>query len=242
MLPKISHPMYEFTIPSTKKVVKYRPFLTREKKLLLIALETADDGEIIKAVKQVINNCVQDERFDVDALASFDVEMFFLQLRAKSDSETIEASFRCENPVNDKPCGNLLEVKHNISDTKVTEFPDHNKRVQFTSQTGVMMKYPTLGTLERFNKKENGSNVEVTFKFLADCVEYIYDGESIYRPNEMKPGELYEFLDSLPTQQYEKVEKFLTTMPVVKNTIKHKCSKCAFEHEIAMEGLTSFFG
>lgn len=242
MLPKISHPLYDFTIPSTKKTVKFRPFLTKEKKLLLIALETGDDGEIVKAVKQVINNCVQDERFDVDTLASFDVEMFFLHLRAKSDSEIVEANFRCEVLVEGKQCGNLLEVKHNISETKVTEFPGHDKKVQFTADTGIMMKYPTIGTLEKFNKKNMGSSVEVTFKFIADCVDYVYDGESIYRPHEMKPGELYEFLEALPTQQFEKVERFLTTMPVVKNTINHKCSKCGHDHEIAMEGLTSFFG
>lgn len=241
-LPMTQHPIYDFAVPSTGKKIKYRPFLTREKKILLIALETKDDGEIIKAVRQIITNCVLDPKFDVDSLASFDIELFFLHLRAKSDSEIVESTFTCQNVVEGQTtvCGQKLETKYNILETKITEDPTHSKKILFGQDSGIMMKYPTFTMLEKFSK-ENKSKTEVAFNFIQGCVDYIFDKENIYKASEMSAKELTDYLDLLENKNFQKLEHFIQTMPKVRNLIDKTCPKCKFEHRIPVEGLSSFF-
>jgi hypothetical protein len=238
MLPKTEHPIYEFTVPSTKKVLNYRPFLTKEKKILLMALETQNSDDIAKAVRQIISNCVLDKKFDIGSLTSFDVELFFLRLRAKSDSEIVESVYRCENVVDEKLCNHPMDVKFNLMDINVQVPADSAKKIELSATRGIVMKYPTIDLIER---NPAASPVQDAFNFIIDCVDFVYDGDNLTHSREVPRNELEEFIDNLPTIQFAKLEKFVENMPKVRNVVKQKCAKCQFEHEIAMEGLASFF-
>ena len=243
MLPKNEFPTYSFVVPSTQKSIQFRPFLRKDKKLLLIALENKDAGEIVNAVKQVLTNCVLDPKFDIDSLASFDIEMFFLNLRARSDSEIVEATYKCDNVVDDKPCGAKLDIVYNLLEQKLTTFPEHTKTIMLGKDTGVVMKYPTFTMLQEVSGPNNQTRnpVDVASDFITDCIDYVFDKENIHKFPEFSRKELEEYLDTLTTAQYAKIEQFIDTMPVLKHVVAKDCPKCKHHHVIEMEGLPSFF-
>ncbi len=240
-LPAIEYPTHTFTIPSTKQVIEFRPLIAKDKKLLLIAMETKEFKEIVKAVKQIMKNCVLTPGFDPNKLASFDVEMFFLTLHAKSDSEITEASFRCQNPVNGKPCNQSIDIKTNLMEIKLTEFPDHEPKIQVTDKVGIVMKYPTFEMLESSYTK-NSDTITIAYEFLLGCIDYIYDKDQIYSAAEVSKEVLEDFVDKIPAGAFQKMEHFVATMPVLRNVVHHECPKCHYVHEHVQEGLESFFG
>lgn len=244
VLPKIDLPTYEFEVPSTGKILKFRPFLVKEQKILLMALEAGKEIDIINAIKQIIKNCVVDEKFNVDDLAPFDLEYFFINLRARSIGEKIALSFKCKNVVNDKECNNLMEFEHDILTAKVEKEPDHDKTIFFSKDVGVVMKYPTLQLAQEIvnnskNKKQN--SIDEAFELIASCVDYFFEKENIFYVKEMNKKELIDYLENIPKQSFDKIERFFETAPKVVSMVEHKCNKCGFEHKIAMEGLVSFF-
>lgn len=240
-LPQIDLPTYDFEIPSTGKKVKFRPFLVKEQKILLIALESGKEKDIVDAVKQIIANCIIDKDFNVDDMSTFDIEYFFIHLRARSISEKISLSFRCKNIVEDKECDHLMEFEHDILSATIEKNSNHEKTIFFTKEIGVVMKYPTLSFTELGLKGTKKKNVEDALNAIVSSIDYIFDKDNIYYIKEMKREEILEYIENIPKVSFDKIQNFFNTIPYVRSIIEHKCEKCGFEHKIPLEGLTSFF-
>jgi len=240
-LPKIDLPTYDFEIPSSGKKVKFRPFLVKEQKILLIALESGKEKDIVDAVKQIVSNCIIDKDFKVDEMSTFDIEYFFIHLRARSISEKVSLSFKCKNMIEDEECGHLMEFEHDILTATVEKNPNHEKTIFFTKDIGVVMKYPTLSFGEIGLKSNKKRNVEDALESIINSIDYIFDKDNIYYLKEMKKEEILEYVESIPKASFDKIQNFFNTIPYVKSIIEHKCEKCGFNHKIPLEGLTSFF-
>lgn len=239
-LPKIDTPTYELKLPVSKKKIKYRPFLVKEQRNLLMAMESSDSADVHLAIKDILNNCTLTDKIDIDKLPIIDIEYYFINLRAKSVGEIVESKYRCNNMVDDKECGNTMESKLNLLDIKVEMNDDIKPEIQLTNKILVKFKYPEFGIIKDSLKYDNAN--DLTFNMIAQSIEYIYDGEQYYYANESTPQELLEFIESLNQEQFEKIENFFTNLPKMKETIRMKCSKCGFDHKIDVEGLESFFG
>jgi hypothetical protein len=239
-LPKIDTPIYDLVLPLSKKEIRFRPFLVKEQKNLLMAMESNDKESVEKNVKQVLINCTVTEDVDIEKLPVVDVEYYFLNLRARSVGEVIENRYRCDNEVNSEKCGNIMDVKLNILDIKVEGVKENNDIIQLTDKVSIKLRYPQFSFLKRISKVENIS--DVAFEMIADCVEYVYDGEQFYYAKEISNQEMVEFIESLNQTQFSKIEEFFANLPRLEKKIDMKCSKCGFEHRLDVEGLESFFG
>ena len=241
-LPKLNVPVYEAILPSTETVIKYRPFLVKEEKILLTAMESEDEKTISEAVKQIINNCVQG-KLDVDRLPTFDIEYLFLRLRAKSVGEEVTIGLKpwgC--PQNDgKLCENATEVKVNLEKVKVEKNKDHNNKIMLTDDIGIVLQYPNI---ESIKKTMSGdiSETEAGLQIIKKSVEMIYTQEETHERDSFTEKELDDFFDSLNTLQMEKIRNFFDTMPTLKHTVKYTCETCGEEKETTVQGLNSFFG
>ena len=236
-LPKLNVPVYEAVLPSTEKVIKYRPFLVKEEKLLLTAQESGEEA-VLPAVKQIIKNCVQGE-IDVDNLPIFDIEYVFLRLRAKSVGEEITLGLKpwgC--PQNDgELCKFTTEVSVNLEEIKCVKDKKHTSKIMLDDKIGIMMKYPDISQL---NTK--GSENEMGFEVIKKCINMIFTEEETHERDSFTDKELDDFIDSLNTKQMEKIKNFFDTMPVLKHTVKYTCKTCDEEKETTLQGLQSFFG
>ena len=236
-LPKLNVPVYEAVLPSTEKVIKYRPFLVKEEKLLFTAQESGEEA-VLPAVKQIIKNCVQGE-IDVDNLPIFDIEYVFLRLRAKSVGEEITLGLKpwgC--PQNDgELCKFTTEVSVNLEEIKCVKDKTHTSKIMLDNKIGIMMKYPDISQL---NTK--GSENEMGFEVIKKCINMIFTEEETHERDSFTDKELDDFIDSLNTKQMEKIKNFFDTMPVLKHTVKYTCKTCDEEKETTLQGLQSFFG
>ena len=236
-LPKLNVPVYETILPSTEKVIKYRPFLVKEEKLLFTAQESGEEA-VLPAVKQIIKNCVQGE-IDVDNLPIFDIEYVFLRLRAKSVGEEITLGLKpwgC--PQNDgELCKFTTEVSVNLEEIKCVKDKTHTSKIMLDNKIGIMMKYPDISQL---NTK--GSENEMGFEVIKKCINMIFTEEETHERDSFTDKELDDFIDSLNTKQMEKIKNFFDTMPVLKHTVKYTCKTCDEEKETTLQGLQSFFG
>jgi hypothetical protein len=237
-LPKIDVPTYELVLPLTKKKIKFRPFLVKEQKNLLMAMESDDSETVHNSIKDILNNCTLTEDVVIDRLPILDVEYYFINLRAKSVGEVVEAKYRCNNDVGEKICGNVMEVNLNLTDInlsgKVSE-----EDIQLTDKIFVKMKYPEFYVVK---DSINLNSVDmVTFNMIAESIEYLYDGEQYYYAHEAQPGEFLHFIENLNQAQFEKLEEFFNDLPKLKKDVEIKCNKCGFDHSIEVEGLESFF-
>lgn len=244
-LPKIDLPNFEFQIPSTGKIVKFRPFLVKEQKILLMAQETKNDKDIVEAIKQITQNCIIDKDFDVEKMSTFDIEYFFIHLRAKSISEKTMMSFKCKNIVNngvdDEYCDHLMEFEHDLLSATIEKDPNHNKTIFFTKDIGVVMKYPSISLRGTFSRNPEKLGINESLNIIISCIDYIFDKDNIYYLNEMKKEEILEYIENIPKPNFDKIQKFFDTMPYVKSNIVHTCQKCGFNHSLPLEGLTNFF-
>ena len=240
MLPKIDTPVYELTLPVSKKPVKYRPFLVKEQKNLLMAMEADDKESIERNVKQILHNCTLTQSISIEELPVVDVEYYFLQLRAKSVGEIVENKYICNNEVNGTACGNSMLVKFDINDIKVEQDSNSSDIINVTDKISIKMQYPKFSTME--NLKNSTTSVDMAFKIVADSIEYIFDGDQYYYANEADPKELVEFIESLNSEQFTKLEEFFKNLPKIKKELNFTCSKCGFQHHIDVEGLENFFG
>jgi hypothetical protein len=235
-LPKLNVPVYEAILPSTEKVIKYRPFLVKEEKLLLTAQESGDDA-VLPAVKQIIKNCVQGE-VDVDNMPLFDIEYLFLRLRAKSVGEEVTLGLKpwgC--PQNDGELCNLsTEVAINLEDVKVIKDEKHTSKIMLDDKIGIMMKYPNISQVGI-----KGSDSEMGMNIIKSCIKMIFTEEETYESDSFADKELDEFIDSLNTKQMEKIRDFFNTMPTLKHTVKYTCKTCNEKKETTIQGLNSFF-
>jgi hypothetical protein len=240
MLPKIDIPTYEITLPVSKKQIRYRPFLVKEQRNLLMAMESDDSASVHAAIRDILYNCTLTENVDIEKLPIVDVEFYFINLRAKSVGEVVESKYRCNNIVNDKECNNLMEHDINLLDVKVEINDAISSEIQLNDKLMIKMKYPEFGIVKDSINLEN--ETAVTFNMLAQSIEYIYDGEQFYYGHETPLQEMIEFVEMMNQEQFIKIENFFNNLPKMKNKIEMRCSKCSFQHVIDVEGLESFFG
>lgn len=240
-LPKINAPIFELILPSTGKPVKYRPFLVKEQKILMIALEGEDNKDMTTAMKQVINNCAVDD-VDVEKMPTFDLEYFFTRLRAKSIGENVELIMRHEGAKNKsgQECDGETKVNVNLMDIEVIKSEDHTDKIILDDVTGIgiKMRYPTMNS---FDTSEAKTDLDLAAISILNSIDYIFDKEEIYKKEDQTKEELSEFIDSLSQDQFEKLAKFFETMPKLKHTIKWTCSKCGEKDSIDLEGMSNFF-
>ena len=239
-LPKLNVPVYEAVLPSTEKVIKYRPFLVKEEKILLTAMEANDEKTMFPAVKQIINNCIVG-KLDVEKLPTFDIEYLFLRLRAKSIGENVTLGLKpwgCPKN-NGELCENSTQVEINLEEVNVIKNKKHSNKIMLDDKIGIKLGYPNLnklGNIEKIDTAETGINI------IKDCIEMIFTEEETYEKGTFSEKELDEFIDSLNTEQFSKIKDFFDTMPQLKHTAKYTCSTCGEEKETTITGLNSFFG
>jgi len=238
-LPKIDTPIYELDLPLSKKHIKFRPFLVKEQKNLLMAME-ADDAETVERnVRQVLNNCTITEDIDIDKLPVIDVEFYFINLRARSVGEVVENDYICNNQVEGKECGGKMKGTLNLLDIKVDVPAESQDVIKLTDKISMKLKYPEFSLVEKISQKEN--DIDIVFEIITESVEYIFDGEQYYHAHETPKAEILQFIESLSQEQFSKLEQFFDNLPSLNKTMQIKCGKCGFDHSIAMEGLESFF-
>lgn len=232
-LPLLNTPEFETTIPSSKRAIKFRPFLVKEEKILFMALQGGDAREMTNAVQNIIGACVLTPEFDTAKLSMYDIEYLFLKLRGKSVGESIDLKVRHT----DSECEHVTEVSINIDEVDV-QFPeDYTDKIQLTDQVGIQMKHPGIKHSAIFDGQD--LEFESVLKLICDCVVCIYDHENVY--DTFTSEEIVQFIEGLNQQQFAKVQKFFTDMPKLSHTIEWTCSACGERDSVKVEGLSSFF-
>ena len=237
-LPKINTPTYELTLPSNNKKVRYRPFLVREEKILVLAMESGDQKQITDAIVEIINDCLLTKNVDVAKLPTFDIEYLFLNVRSKSVGETVEVNVTC--PDDGKT---TVETSINIDDIKVKKDKGHNMIIKLDDKYSMKLKYPSIDQFieNNFDFDNADTNVSQALSMLSTCIDMIYDQEESWDASESTKEELGEFIDQLNTKQFKEVEQFFKTMPKLTHTLKVKNPNTDVESEVVLEGLVSFF-
>ena len=245
-LPTITVPKYSLKLPSSGKEIKYRPFLVKEEKILLIAMESEDDQQMIDATTTVIKNCVFGD-IDVDTMPIFDIEYIFLWLRAKAKGELVELTYTCPD------CSNGIDISFNIENIKIKKIEKHTNKIKLTESLGVVLKYPNITLQSKLDKFNDESETEKLFKTVQYCIDYIYDAEATYPAKDHTEQELKDFLESLTDEQFQKIAKFFEEVPTLKHTVKLECKNkikgddkkkskpCQYKEDVVLEGLASFF-
>lgn len=234
-LPKLGVPTYELTLPSTGKTVKYRPFLVKEEKVLLLALESDNEKEVIAAVKNTLRACVL-SRVKVDQLPSFDLEYLFLKIRAAAVGEVIEMTVTCTDDNETQAKASI-----NIDEVQVTKDDDHNRKIMLADDMGIMLNYPSMDRFIESQFLNKDLDPEHIFNFIAEHIEQIFDGEDVYDSTTTTKKEFREFVEGLTSKQFESIQKFYETMPRLLHTFKVLNPNTGNECEYTIEGLQSFF-
>ena len=235
-LPVMSQVTYELTIPSTKQKIKYRPFLVKEQKDLLIAQQSDDEKVMIETLKNIIRSCTLD-KVEVDNLAMFDIEYIFTQLRAKSVGEYSELTFNCLE-CNDPKA--KMNVNIDLTTLKVEFNEKHKSIIPLFDTVGIKMKYPGLALFDKMNKLE-GNQVDMIFDVIIECIDSIYDEDTVYPAHEQSREELETFINNLTQDQFQKVQNFFETMPKLEKEIEFDCPMCKYHHQHVVRGLSGFF-
>jgi len=236
-LPKIATPTYELELPSSGETIQYRPFLVKEEKLLVIALESEDTKQITTAIKTVIKNCILTKNIKVEALPTFDIEFLFLNIRGKSVGEELEVNIICPDDGETQ-----VPVKISLDDIKVQKNEEHSNKIKLDSSIMMEMKYPSLDEFIKNNFDFNDKNaMEQSFELIGSCIDKIFTEEEVWSTADVTKKELSDFLDSMNSSQFKDIEKFFETMPKLSHTIKVKNPVTEVESEVVLEGLASFF-
>ena len=236
-LPTISTPTYELVLPSSNRKIKYRPFLVKEEKILIIALESQDQKQIATAVKSILSTCILTKGIKVEKLSTFDIEYLFLNVRGKSVGEQIEVMVTC--PDDEKT---QVPMSINIDSIKVQRSDGHSTDIKLDDTYTLKMRYPSLNEFIKSNFAAGDINVNDTFDLIASCIDQIYSDEESWTQEDCTSKELVEFLDSLNSSQFKEIEKFFDTMPKLAHKVKVTNPNTQVESEITIEGLQSFFG
>lgn len=237
-LPKISTPTFELELPSTGKKIKYRPFLVREEKILIMALESEDLKQISDAIVQILSSCILTKTVKVEDLSTFDIEYLFLNVRAKSVGETVEVNVTCpddgETPV---------KMEINIDDIKVQRVPEHSDIIKLDDKLSMKLRYPSLNQFveNNFEVSADASDVDKSLSMISSCIEVVYDEEESWAAQDCTKKELEEFIEQLNTKQFKEIENFFTTMPKLSHKIEVENPKTGVKSEVVLEGLASFF-
>ena len=235
-LPKISTPTYELTIPSSQRKIKYRPFLVKEEKILIIAMESQDDKQIAQAVKDVLGSCILTKGISVDKLSTFDIEYLFLNIRGKSVGETVEVLVTCPDDNKTK-----VPVVVNLDEIQVLRSENHSADISLDGNLSMRMKYPSMGEFVKSNFNVE-MKVDDTFDMVCSCIEQVYSEEESWAAADCTKKELLEFLEQLDSSQFKKIETFFETMPKLSHTFKVTNPNTKVESDITLEGLNAFFG
>ena len=237
-LPKIATPTYSLELPSTGKEINYRPFLVKEEKLLVLALESEDTKQITTAIKAVLKSCVLTKGIKVEHLPTFDIEFLFLHIRGKSVGEEIEVNITC--PDDEKT---QVPVTMNLEDIKVQKNDKHNNQIKLDDNLMMELKYPSLDQFIKNNFDfEEKNQMEQSFDLIGTCIDKIYNEEEVWATADCTKKEVKEFLESMNSSQFKDIENFFETMPKLSHTIKVTNPKTKVESEVVLEGLASFFG
>lgn len=240
-LPKLDVPIYELILPLSQQKVKFRPFLVKEEKILLMAMESKDEKSTILAIKQILNNCCFGDT-DIDNMPVTDLEFLFLNLRARSIGEVVDLQYRCNNKVKDeegeeKNCNNVVKFSMNILNI-VPEVPaDHTNKIELSDKLGIVMRYPTFKMMENTKGDESERILDV----VIESVDYIYDEDNVYYRKDVPKKEMVEFIESMTKEQFQKVQDFFESLPKIKKDVEFKCNKCGYTEKITVEGIQNFF-
>ena len=236
-LPTIATPTYELELPSTGKKIKYRPFLVKEEKLLVLALESEDTKKITTAIRSVLKSCIQTRGVKVDSLPTFDIEFLFLNIRGKSVGEEIEVNVICPDDEETQ-----VPVSINIDDIQIEVTDDHDNKIQLDDSLMMEMKYPSLEEFikNNFDFKET-NQMDQSFALIASCIDKIYNEDEVWATADFTKKEVNEFLEQMNSSQFKDIENFFETMPKLSHTIKVTNPKTGVESDVVLEGLASFF-
>ena len=232
MLPKIDKPIFEITVPSMKREVKFRPFTVKEEKILLVAQQESNEKSIILAIKQVINNCCQEDKFDVDKLATFDLEYLFLKLRARSINNVIEVSYR------DNEDDKVYDFEIDLDEVEMLQNADASNIISITDTVGIKMKYPSVTIID--DAPTEASAADVVEYLIRKCIDSIYDEESVYPADEYDEKELLEWIDSLDVETFNKIRAFFDNLPQMYYKLEYTNS-LGNERTIELSTLSDFF-
>jgi len=237
-LPKISTPTYELEIPSTGKKIKYRPFLVREEKVLIMALESEDMGQITNAIVEILSDCIITRGVEVSELATFDIEYLFLNVRAKSVGEKLEVSVTCPDDGETQ-----VELEIDIDTIKVQKDKKHNNIIKLDDTLSMKMKYPSVKQFVENNFEVDTTNtgVDQSLDMIASCIEMVYNDDECWSASDCTPKEMMEFVEQMNTKQFKEIENFFITMPKLSHTINVKNPNTKKDNEVVLEGLASFF-
>ena len=237
-LPKINTPTYELELPSTGKKIKYRPFLVREEKILIMALESEDMKQITNAIIQILSDCIQTRGVKVADLSTFDIEYLFLNVRAKSVGETVEVNVTCPDDG-----VTTVEMEIAIDDIKVQKNKNHKNIIKLDDNLSMKLKYPSIDQFveNNFETNEETTDVNKSLDMITSCIDMIYDEEESWSSSDCTKKELSEFLEQLNTKQFKEIETFFTTMPKLSHTIKVTNPNTKVKSDVVLEGLASFF-
>ena len=236
-LPKIATPTYELELPSTGQTIQYRPFLVKEEKVLVIALESEDNKQITTAIKAVLKNCVLTKGIKVDHLPTFDIEFLFLNIRGKSVGEELEVNIICPDDEETQ-----VPVVIDLDDIKVQKDENHTNKIKLDASLMMEMKYPSLDQFIKSNFDFNEKNaMDQSFDLIAGSIDKIYTEDEVWATADCTKKEVKEFLESMNSSQFKKIESFFDTMPKLSHTIKVTNPKTKGESEVVLEGVASFF-
>ena len=236
-LPKPPVPTYELELPSTGKTIKYRPFLVKEEKLLLIATETGDDKHMRDAIVEILKSCILTRGVKVEDLPMFDLEYIFLRIRSKSVGELVEMQFTAKDDGETR-----LPYKLNLEEVECIKPEGHNKKVTLSNTSGLIMKYPSMEQFITSQILQKDQSTEEVFDEIINCVEQIYDGDEVWEAKTTPKKGIKEYLEGLTSKQFESIQEFFSTMPKVSHTFKLMNPNTGVESEYTIEGLTNFFG
>tara|TARA_B100001769_G_scaffold23909_1_gene15847 strand:- start:174 stop:899 length:726 start_codon:yes stop_codon:yes gene_type:complete len=238
-LPKITTPTYELELPSTGKKIKYRPFLVKEEKILILALESENVKQITTSIKSILKECIQTRGVKIDTLPIFDIEYLFLNVRGKSVSEALELVVTCPDDSE-----TTVPVKVYIDEIGVVKDPDHKNDINLDDKLTLRMKYPSLDEFIKnnfdFNSRDEGA-LEQSFEIIASCIDQVYNEEESWAASDCTKKELLEWVETLNTNQFKLIESFFSSMPKLSHTIKVKNPNTKVESDVTLEGLASFF-
>lgn len=237
-LPKINTPTYELTLPSTGKKIKYRPFLVREEKILIMAMESEDMKDITNSIVQILSDCILTENVKVESLATFDIEYLFLNVRARSVGETVDVNITCPDDGETQ-----VEMTIDIDSIKIQKTRGHKNIIKLDDNLSMKLRYPSLDQFveNNFETGQAVSEVGQSLSMITSCIDMIYNEEETWEAADCSKKELDEFVEQMNTKQFKQIEKFFTTMPKLSHTIAVKNPNTGVESEVVLEGLAAFF-
>ena len=243
-LPVLNAPTHDLTLTSTGETIQFRPFLVKEEKLLLMALESNDDDEMMRAMKQLINNCVLSD-IDIEKIPLFDIQYIFLQIRCQSVGEEITLRFKHPDDKNskDEECTHVQDVKIKLTDIKPEAREGHTTKIELSNDIGVVMKYPNIDMFKTFSDTEGNTEValELIFDIIIKNIEMIYQKDEVFYAEEHTKEEMHEFLNSLNSGQFNKIRDFFQTMPYLRHEFEYTCDKCGCSENVNLAGVEDFF-